>query len=63
MIIERTTLRINRILKNKIKLLAVENELSFNKMINQIIEIGYLNYKKNFYEEDDNKNKKIKEGM
>lgn len=56
----RTTLRIDSNLKTRIELLAVKNNLSFNKMLIYIIELGYGTYMKkfdNYYEEQ---NKKIK---
>ncbi len=56
----RTTLRIDNNLKTRIELLAVKNNLSFNKMLIYIIELGYGTYMKkfdNYYEEQ---NKKIK---
>lgn len=46
--VNRTTLRIDNNLKARIKLLAIENNLSFNKMITYIIELGYLSYIKKF---------------
>lgn len=52
----RTTLRIDNNLKTRIELLAVKNNLSFNKMIIYIIEIGYQAYLEKFdkyYEKQD----------
>ena len=43
----RTTLRIDNNLKTRIQLLAIKNNLSFNKMITYIIEIGYETYLEN----------------
>ena len=37
----RTTLRIDNNLKTRIELLAIKNNLSFNKMLVYIIELGY----------------------
>lgn len=57
----RTTLRIDNNLKTRVELLAIKNNLSFNKMIIYIIEIGYQTYLEKFdkyYEEQDKKNKK-----
>ncbi len=55
----RTTLRIDNNLKTRIELLAVKNNLSFNKMLIYIIELGYDSYIKKFdqyYEEQNEKN-------
>lgn len=52
----RTTLRIDNNLKTRIELLAKKNNLSFNKMITYIIELGYGTYMEKFdkyYEEQD----------
>lgn len=54
----RTTLRIDNNLKTRIELLAIKNNLSFNKMIIYVIEIGYQTYLEKFdkyYEEQDKK--------
>lgn len=53
----RTTLRIDNNLKTRIKLLAIKNNLSFNKMLVYIIELGYNEYIKKFdkYYEEQNK--------
>lgn len=40
----RTTLRIDNNLKTRIELLAIKNNLSFNKMLVYIIELGYNEY-------------------
>lgn len=56
----RTTLRIDNNLKTRIELLAIKNNLSFNKMLTYIIELGYGTYMEkfdNYYEEQ---NKKLK---
>lgn len=58
----RTTLRIDNNLKTRVELLAIKNNLSFNKMIIYIIEIGYQTYLEKFdkyYEEQDKKIKKV----
>ena len=50
----RTTLRIDNNLKTRIELLAIKNNLSFNKMLVYIIELGYNEYIRKFdkyYEE------------
>lgn len=54
----RTTLRIDNNLKTRIELLAIKNNLSFNKMLVYIIELGYNEYIKKFdkYYEDKIKN-------
>ena len=57
----RTTLRIDNNLKTRIELLAIKNNISFNKMLNYIIELGYGLYMEKFdkyYEEQDRKIRK-----
>lgn len=52
----RTTLRIDNNLKTRIELLAIKNNMSFNKMLNYIIELGYETYMDRFdkyYEKQD----------
>ncbi len=52
----RTTIRIDNNLKARIELLSVKNNLSFNKMLNYIIELGYERYMEKFdryYQEQD----------
>ena len=44
----RTTIRIDNNLKTRIELLAVKNNLSFNKMITYILDIGYNTYIEKF---------------
>lgn len=44
----RTTLRIDNNLKTRIELLAIKNNLSFNKMLIYIIELGYNSYMEKF---------------
>lgn len=46
----RTTLRIDNNLKTRIELLSVKNNLSFNKMLIYIIELGYNAYMEKFDE-------------
>ena len=51
----RTTLRIDNNLKTRVELLAIKNNISFNKMLNYIIELGYQYYMDRFdkyYEEE-----------
>ena len=50
----RTTIRIDNNLKTRIELLAIKNNLSFNRMLTYILDIGYNTYMENFdkyYEE------------
>ena len=56
----RTTLRIDNNLKTRIELLAVKNNLSFNKMLIYIIELGYGTYMRKFDDYYEEQNKKIK---
>lgn len=52
----RTTIRLDNNLKTRIELLAIKNNLSFNKMITYIIELGYGTYIEKFdkyYEKQD----------
>lgn len=54
----RTTIRINNNIKTRIEMLAVKNNISFNKMINYLIVLGYQSYIDRFdkyYEEQDKK--------
>ncbi len=44
----RTTIRIDNNLKTRIELLAIKNNLSFNKMITYILDIGYNTYIEKF---------------
>lgn len=53
----RTTLRIDNNLKTRIELLAIKNNISFNKMIIYLIELGYNSYINNFDEYFENQNK------
>lgn len=55
----RTTLRIDNNLKTRIELLAIKNNLSFNKMLIYIIELGYNSYMEKFDKYYEIQNKKI----
>lgn len=55
----RTTLRIDNNLKTRIELLAIKNNLSFNKMLIYIIELGYNSYMGKFDKYYEMQNKKI----
>ena len=44
----RTTIRIDNNLKTRIELLAVKNNLSFNKMLTYLLDIGYNTYLEKF---------------
>lgn len=55
----RTTLRIDNNLKIRIELLAIKNNLSFNKMLIYIIELGYNSYMEKFDKYYEMQNKKI----
>lgn len=55
----RTTLRIDNNLKTRVELLAVKNNLSFNKMLTYIIELGYNSYMEKFDKYYEIQNKKI----
>lgn len=44
----RTTIRIDNNLKTRIELLAIKNNLSFNKMLTYILDIGYNTYIEKF---------------
>lgn len=56
----RTTLRIDNNLKTRIELLAIKNNLSFNKMITYIIETGYETYLEKFDKYYEMQDKKIR---
>lgn len=56
----RTTLRIDSNLKTRIELLAIKNNLSFNKMLIYLIEIGYNSYIENFDKYYEKQNKILK---
>ncbi|MDO5568583.1 MAG: hypothetical protein Q4G04_00520 [bacterium] len=53
----RTTLRIDNNLKTRIELLSKKNNISFNKMMLYIIELGYERYIEKFdnYYKEQNK--------
>ena len=55
----RTTLRIDNNLKTRIELLAIKNNLSFNKMLTYLIELGYNFYMEKFDKYYEMQNKKI----
>lgn len=55
----RTTLRIDNNLKTRIELLAIKNNLSFNKMLVYIVELGYNEYIKKFDKYYEEQNKKL----
>ena len=55
----RTTLRIDNNLKTRIELLAIKNNLSFNKMLTYLIELGYNSYMEKFDKYYQIQNKKI----
>ena len=55
----RTTLRIDNNLKTRIELLAIKNNLSFNKMLTYLIELGYNSYIEKFDKYYGIQNKKI----
>ena len=55
----RTTLRIDNNLKTRIELLAIKNNLSFNKMLTYLIELGYNSYIEKFDKYYEMQNKKI----
>ena len=50
---ERTTLRIDNNLKKRIRLLAIENNFSMNKMFIYILELGYSYYVKRFKKDNE----------
>ena len=59
----RTTIRIDNNLKDRIKFLSIKNNLSFNKMITYILDIGFNTYMDRFdqyYEEQNEILKKEK---
>ena len=55
----RTTLRIDNNLKTRIELLSIKNNLSFNKMLTYLIELGYNSYMEKFDKYYEMQNKKI----
>ena len=56
----RTTLRIDNNLKARVELLAIKNNISFNKMLNYIIELGYQCYMDRFDKYYEKENLKLK---
>lgn len=56
----RTTIRIDNNLKTRIELLAIKNNLSFNKMITYILDIGYNTYIEKFDKYYENQNEILK---
>lgn len=56
----RTTLRIDNNLKTRIELLSIKNNLSFNKMLTYLIELGYNSYIEKFDKYYEEQNKKLK---
>jgi len=56
---ERTTIRIDDNLKTRVQLLAIKNNISFNKMVIYILEIGYQEYIKRFDPYYERENKKL----
>ena len=55
----RTTLRIDNNSKTRIELLSIKNNLSFNKMLTYLIELGYNSYIEKFDKYYEMQNKKI----
>ena len=60
MIRERTTVRLDNNLKTRLQLLAVKNNISFNKMVIYILELGYQQYIDRFDTFFMKENKKLK---
>ena len=56
---ERTTIRIDDNLKTRLQLLSIKNNISFNKMVIYILEIGYQEYIKRFDPYYERENKKL----
>ncbi|MBQ7140916.1 MAG: hypothetical protein IJO32_05375 [Bacilli bacterium] len=56
----RTTIRIDNNLKTRLELLSVKNNISFNKMIIYILELGYNEYIKKFDKYYEEQNLKLK---
>ena len=56
----RTTIRIDNNLKSRIELLAVKNNLSFNKMLTYLLDIGYNTYIEKFDKYYERQNEIIK---
>lgn len=60
MIREKTTVRLDKNLKTRLQLLAVKNNISFNKMVIYILELGYQQYIDRFDTFFMKENKKLK---
>ena len=59
----RTTIRIDNNLKTRLQLLSIKNNISFNKMIIYLLELGYNTYIEKFDDYYKNENNKLqKEG-
>ena len=59
----RTTIRIDNNLKDRIKFISIKNNISFNRMITYILDLGFNTYMDKFdkyYEEQDEILKKEK---
>ena len=56
----RTTIRISNNLKTRIEVLSRKNNISFNKMITYILDIGYNTYMENFDEYYEKQNEILK---
>lgn len=56
----RTTIRIDNNIKTRLELLSVKNNISFNKMIIYILELGYNEYIKKFDKYYEVQNLKLK---
>lgn len=57
------SIRMNNNLKTRIELLSLKNNLSFTKMLNYIVELGYQTYIDRFEKYYEEQNKKLKEGI
>ena len=56
---ESTTLRIDNNLKTRIRLLAIKNNFSMNKMFIYLLELGYRFYVERYEKDYGNKNRKF----
>ena len=59
----RTTIRISNNLKTRIEVLSRKNNISFNKMITYILDIGYNTYMENFDEYYEKQNEILKQEL
>ncbi len=59
----RTTIRISNNLKTRIEVLSRKNNISFNKMITYILDIGYNTYMENFDKYYERQNEIIKKEL